>query len=107
MKKSIEVEVLDLTGCDPDLTHVFINVNIGKMPPHLVHDYLKRVEKGEMAELIVKLKRRGYTISLVACSADHTKAVDVEYKVEPNINIEVPEFDLATESFDCAMDIVK
>lgn len=102
MEKAIEVEVLDLSGIDPTMTHVLINVNIGRMPPARASKYLKDTQ--ETLPLCKMLNEQGISYSLVGCRSDGQLeiGVNVEYTGDNNSTQKSTGF-----NFNSAMEIVE
>ena len=102
MEKAIEVEVLDLSGIDPTMTHVLINVNIGRLSPTNANKYLKNTK--EKLPLCKMLNEQGISYSLVGCRSDGQQVVgvNVEYTDNDNPTPKSMEFD-----FNSAMEIVE
>lgn len=102
MEKAIEVEVLDLTGIDPEMTHVLINVNTGRMPPNSARKYLKDTK--ETLPLCKMLDEQGISYSLIGCRSDGQQVVgvNVEYTDDDN-----PTPKSMGVNFNSAMEIVE
>jgi len=98
MNKTIDVEILDLSSLTPDDNFVLIRVDVGKMPPQRVHDYVIKVK--EQFELCKKLEKKNIQYSVIGCRSDGRQAVEVsiEYKDDEPVS--------TTTAFDEAMEIV-